>query len=724
MSQLNISNIVQLLRDDLSKVSSLSFELRSDHLQKVSKPLLKTLFQTLSKDIKIEDAQQTSLCDCLIEYMGYDRYTAVEATMCLFRLRDLSENLTSKLGDKVDALLDLQSSKADRYKIVKILSQLFTFDPILASEIFNKNAAFANLLANEVTLLSNEFESPSSETWKHLNNILMLFSNACVDEISRSLIASMYINLLLKCLRLDENDSHLQIKCYATTITVKMWRMIKPDILANNSQLLSLDSLSEISLSCLSKGMETSIECLSLLSTNIQIKNKLRNANTLDTLVELLKKKEHTKYGIISLLSSITIPNRVLKIKQRSVMTLKDSNSIDLIDIHTNEKLEASRLNDDIQKIRYVCKELIAKGFFSSYLVSIFKSLESSKGLIGECIKLMHNVVFPDIDPDADSRDQLNDDKGYYDLYIKEFTQIIRLLTAYLIGTSQNMKYSHETFITFADPNIEIGESDLESRSIAIKALTSPEISGNVNGIYGGHDLEFSLSPVPFIIEILIQHDIDIGMSNGKKATPFSTLKKQVFSSFDVYYAFIALAAIASIGHEQIKQTIFTLGFDSIMNTLHTDEEKLQFASLQLLNEICDLPLCVAKFFNWNTETDEYYQNFKVLTYLIQSTNYESQCLALQIFYATSRFEIVSEKLANNELFCKVLNSLFHNQNSDDALTYYALLVLSNILPLNKKLSDNKLSIFNESKSAILSHINSENEQIQEITNTMAHYLS
>lgn len=247
MSQLNISNIVQLLRDDLSKVSSLSFELRSDHLQKVSKPLLKTLFQTLSKDIKIEDAQQTSLCDCLLEYMGYDRYTAVEATMCLFRLRDLSENLTSKLGDKVDALLDLQSSKADRYKIVKILSQLFTFDPILASEIFNKNAAFANLLANEVTLLSNEFESPSSETWKHLNNILMLFSNACVDEISRSLIASMYINLLLKCLRLDENDSHLQIKCYATTITVKMWRMIKPDILANNSQLLSLDSLSEIS---------------------------------------------------------------------------------------------------------------------------------------------------------------------------------------------------------------------------------------------------------------------------------------------------------------------------------------------------------------------------------------------------------------------------------------------------------------------------------------------
>lgn len=719
----NTADLCLNLKKDLGEIASLSFEDRRNHLEFVSKPLLRSSFQVLSH-VKndLTDSQISQLSEYLISYLGFDHFTSVEALMSLFRMRSMNDDFSSILEEKVDILIETQNSKADIYKIFKVLSQLSTFDPVLSSAIFTKKTSFVNLLTNEVTLLSNSLNTLNSDLIQNLNVILLLFSNACVEETSRSMVASMYINILLKCLSFTE-ESVAQSKCYAATITVKLWRLIKPATLDNNATLLSLNNLSEIILKSLHLGLESSVEGLSLLCTNIQIRNKVRHKSVLDTLFTLIKSKEHTLYGIMSILALLTLPNRVLKIQQRSVLNLKDSNSIGSVDIFTSKKLNDNKLEDDLASINLVIEEIIRRKLFSSRVVSIFKSLESSKGLVGQCLKLMYNVVFPDIDVTGQEDASLKDGH-YHNNYISEIKAIIKLLTAYLIGTSQNIKYNHEKFITYENGKPEFPEQDLEFRSIAIKSLCSPNISGHIEEIYGKDNEEFALSPVPFILEILVQHDIDTGYSLDTKQTPFSSIKKQIFSTFDVYYAFVALAAIASLSYERVKQSIFTLGFDSIINALNSGDEKLQFSSLQLLNEICDIPLCIAKFFNWNGKADEHYQNFTILCYLLQSNNYDSQCLALQVFYTVSRFEIVAAKLCESELFCSNLNRIFQNQDTDDALIYYALLVLSQLLPLKGKCNnDDCLQCFDESKSIIQRHTESSNEQIRESANLVINYL-
>lgn len=715
-----LPNQIQLLKDDLAEISILSLNEKKIHLEVASKPLLRMIFQSLSQiSNEIPDNETSNLAGFLVEYLDLDNYISVEASMCLYRLQTKNANMNTFLEEKIDNLIDLQSSKFDKYQIFKILSQLFTFDSELSSAIFTKKASFITLLTNEVTLISNDFNQLNPESIRQLNTLLVLFSHACVEEISRSTIASMYINLILKCLALSTDATVAQSKCYAATVSVKLWKMIKPEVLENNSELLSLSNLLDINLTSLFKGLETSVECLSLLCTNVQIRQKVRNEKVLDTLFELIKDKEHTKYGIIAILSLLTLPNRLFKVQQQSITMLKDSSSINSIDINTNQKMNASKLEDNAQSIQLVVKEIVKRKFVSEYLVAIFKSMESSKGLIGECIRLMYNVIFPDIDVTENGSDIKKDEESHK-VYIKEMTQILKLLTAYLIGTSQNMKYNHNTFNKIVDDTVEMSEADLEMRSIAIKALSSPEISANVEEIFDEDKEEFALSLVPFILEILVQHDIDLGSAHESKVTPFKSLKKQIFSSFDVYYAFISLAAIASLGYEKVKQSVFTLGFDSIMNALNNNNDKLQFAALQLLNEICDLSLCIAKFFNWENEKHDYYQNFSILCYLALSTNYDSQCLALQIFYTVSCFEIVAEKLAASELFCSHLNKILQTQATDDALTYYALLVLGNIIPLKKVVSNNYLHIFDESKDIILKHVSSSNEQISDCANLVA----
>lgn len=712
------------LKKDLQAVSSLSFNDRKSHLETVSKPLLKLLFQNIGhENNEISDSETSVLSGLLIGYMNYDHDASVLALMSLYRLKELNNNLSTILEGQIDDLLDTCSSKYDVYRVFKIVTQLFTFDPLLCSELFSKKSSFISLLTNETTLLSNDISNTNIESIKNINTILILFSTACVEESSRSLVATLYINIILKCLTLPKDNAFLQTKCYAATTTIKMWRMIKPETLENNSKTLSLNNLSDIIIESISHGLETSVEGLSLLCTNIQIKNKIRNEETLNILFSLIGSKEHATYGVISVLTSLTLPNRLWNIQQRSMVSLKDSNSISGIDIYTNQNSNAAKKKDDVNMINFVVEKIIKEKLFSKYIITIFKSLESSKGLVGQCLKLIYNILFPDIELLNDGNDLLKDNK-FGHTYVLEIVQIIKLLTAYLIGTSQNMKYNHEEFIKFEDGFVKIPEKELEYRLIAIKSLCSPIISNNVELFYGKNDEEFALSPVPFLLEILVQYDIDTGTSKESKQTPFTSLKSEVISTFDVYYAFASLAAIASLSFQHVKSSIFSLGFDSIVSSLNSSDEKIQFASLQLLNEICDLPLCIAKFFNWENTTDIYYQNFAILCYLLQSCNYDSQCISLQIFYTVSRFDIVAEKLCNSELFCSNLNKIFQNQDSEDALIYYSLLVLSNLVPMIKSAGSNHLNIFNSSRTILLNHTKSENKQISESAKIVVNYLN
>lgn len=706
----NINILCIKLKKDLAHISSLKNEEKNQHLSTVSETLLKSLFHLLTQDnIDLSTSELSQLCDYLVEYIYLDCSISIQSQMILFRLKELNSSyVDSTLEEKIDNKIDLISSKSDIYKTFKLLAHLFTFDATLSSRVFNQNTSFINILTNEITLLSNGINDLNLESKKNLNIILVLFSNACIEETSRSIISSMYFNLVLKCLMLSNIS---QTKCYAATIAIKSWRIIKPEILKNNSKLLSLDNLSNIIVESLFQHLETSIEALSLLCTNIQVRNKVRNQKVLKTLFMLLDIEDQSKYGIISILTLLTLPLRISKIQKKSISNLKDSNSISNIDILKNSPIK--NIDDDINKIKYVTQEILKNKFITNHLVVIFKSLKSSKGLIGQSLKLMYNLIFPDINVSEAPTSLTN-------VNLSEYKQIINLLTAYLIGSSQNFKYNHQSFIKSNNEN-KISEIDLELRSIAIKSLCSPEISNNVDKIYENENEEIVMSPIPFILEIPIQYDIDMGCSTGIKQTPFTYMNKKIFSSFDVYYALISLAAISSLPYYRIKDSIFTLGFDSVLNSLNSSDERLQFASLQLLNQLCELPLCIAKFFNWENTSDNYYQNFSILCHLLQSKDYDSQCLSLQFFCSVSRYEIVLIKLCQSELFCSNINKLFQNQDKDDALIYYALLLLTNLLPLKNKFKN--LSIFENSRENIVKHLHSKNEQIKEAAQSVIKYL-
>ena len=717
-----IGPIIISLKQDVKTVQSLGQPERENHLNEISKPLLHSTFLILGRQLdKLEDSQYLQLCDYLLNYLTYSQFIAVESTMCLYRLMQLHDDFDPRLKEKVDNLIDLQDSRADRYAIFRIVSHLFTFNSSLGSDIFTKMPSFVSLVTNETTLLANQLGTINTETIKLLETLLILLSNACVDEPSRSMIASMYISLLIKCITLTSDERTLQSKCYAATILIKVWRMVSTETIENNAESLRLNTILSIILDCLDHGLHTSVEGLSLLCTNFQVKELVRNEIVVKKLFELLSDNKHTRYGIISTLSLMVLPRRTQEMQQKSVMRLKDSNSISNVDIVTNGKINSADVKYNSEQVKFVIQAVIDQQVISKHVAPIFKSVEASKGLMGECIRLIYHVLFPDTD--VIDEGSIDSDSKFKELFIEEAKQSIKLLTAYLIGTSQNLKYNHKSFVHLLDESIELSEQELESRALAIEALSSPLISSNVNAIYGGEDQEAALSPVPFLLEILVQHDIDVGTSMEEKYTPFKTLKKQVFSNFDVYYAIVSLAALCSLPLDQVKQSVFTLGFDSIMNSINTNDDKLQLAALQLLSEICLIPLCVARLFNWENEEHDYYKNFVILSHLLLSTNTDSQCFVLQIFANVSGFGIVAEKLAGSELFCKNLNQIYLKQSAEENLVYYALCVLFNLCQVENSTSKSYLSIFKESKNEISKLAQSTNEQISDCSRVIISYL-
>lgn len=695
MSDTALTNIIQQLKDDLNLLKTLPFDKQHNHLLSVSKPLLNTLFQSLSN---VNIAIIPTLSEYIIQYLTFDDSISIEALACLYQIQNKFSNLNQILIDKVDDLLQLQDSKFDKYNIIKIVSHLFTFDPLLSSQIFTQNAQFFNIITNECTLLSNSFPNLNSESIKYLNILLNLFSNSCIDEPSKSMISSMYINILLNTLSLDDSSNYGQSKCYAAVILIKLWRMIQPDILNTNSSLLSLNNLFQISIKSVQKNYIGSIEALSLLSTNIQIRQHLRNEELINILIQLLNDTNSTKFGILSILSSIVTPKRIQKLLTKSTITIKDSNSIAYFDINTNEKLDPKLIDDDdVNTIKSCCNQLYQNQLITTHIVPIFKSSESSQKLIGECIYLMYYLLFPDIDQTF-----VPDDK----LKIKESTMMVKLIVGYLLSTSQNIKYTGTSFVQLVDPAKQFTDEQLQYRSVAIKALSSPFISENVSNLYT-QGLEKAV--IPFILEMIVQHDIDIGVASETKQTPFTKLKKQIFTNFDVYYGYVGLAALASTFKENTQDIIFTLGFESISNTIRETDEMLQNAALQLLNEISDYPLCIAKFFNWENENHEYYKNFELLCYLMHARNHDSQSLVLQIFCVFSNFQLVTEKLIESELFCEKLNQVFNSNSTDTELMYFATIIIGNILTTRGSLP----SQLQPSKETILKLTSSNDEQLK-----------
>ncbi|TID29556.1 hypothetical protein CANINC_001830 [Pichia inconspicua] len=581
MSSAVLANNIQQLKDDLKTVKNLSLSEKSNHLLSNSKPLLNTLIHTLSNyDENNVDASYTNaLTEYLIQYLTFDEEIAVKALLCLYSMQKKSNNLNQILIDKIDDLLQLQDSNHDKYNIIKIVSHLFTFNPSIASQIFTQNAQFFNIITNETTLLSNQLTTLNNESIKQLNIILDLFSNACVDEPSKSMIASMYINTLLNTLSLNDSTIYDQSKSYAVVIIVKIWRMIKPDVLNANVPLLCLKNLFQITLKCLQRNYPASIEALSLLSTNMQIRQLLRNEELIKLLLKLINDTNSTKFGILSILSSIITPQRIQKLLTKSSLTIKDPNSINYFDINTNEKFDPKSIDDDLDSIKSCCNLLYKNEFISNYIVPFFKSNNPSQKLIGECIYLMYYLLFPDIDHKTNYLDGKR---------IKESALMVKLIVGYLLGSSQNIKYTHKSFIQFDDPTKEFTEEQLQYRSVAIKALSSPFISENASSLYS-QDLE--KAAIPFILEMIVQHDIDIGIISETKITPFGKLKKQIFNNFDVYYGYVNLAALASTFKDKTQNIICTLGLDSITNTLRETDEMLQNGALQVLNEISDYPL-------------------------------------------------------------------------------------------------------------------------------------
>lgn len=709
------SDPILALKQDLNTLNQLKPSDQLNHLNSISTPLLRSIYISLTSDNDQPSPSLSPLTAYLLNYLSYDSSISVEAMLSLLHLKSTHSSFPQSITDSIDDMLHLESSTHDKFKIFKIVSHLFSLDSQLAADIFTKKPEFFNLLSNQSTLLSNQFNSLSTTSINQLNILLQLFSNACIEESSKSIVATIYINILLNTLSLSNDKTFIQSKSYAATTIIKLWRLIKPETLNSNSNILSLNNLLKISLTGLENNSDSSIQALSLLSTNIQIRQKLSTTHLVSTLIDTLDQNNLEKFGIISILNSITTPIRQFNQSKKSISSLNDSNSIENYDILTNQKLNSSHSITPYQKP--IIDLLFKREFISKYIVSVFTSLNSSKSLISECLQLMYNLIFPDIE-NLSSNPQ-NDTLLL--LKVKESIQSIKLITAYLIGTSQNIKYNHENFISLVDPSITFNETDLKNRSIAIKSLTSPFISENIDKIFVGEEL--ALSPVPFILEIIIQHDIDIGVANNNKLTPFNSIKKQIFSHFDVYYSYVSLAAISSLNYQHVTKSVFTLGFDSILNTISDNNDSLQNAALQLLNEICIFPLCVAKFFNWDSTNDENYKNFSLLCYLIHSTNIDSQSLSLQILYTLSRFEIVAQKLAQSNLFCDKLNNIFTSTDSNDALIFYSLLLLTNILPLKQKTTPNHLDFFDSSKDIILKHTSSNDPQIKQTSLIVAKYL-
>ncbi|QPG77016.1 hypothetical protein FOA43_004411 [Brettanomyces nanus] len=665
-----IESFKRSLKDDLGKIRK-----STNDISATSIPLLKSLLAIIrGNNANLAFKEDISpLLSYILYYICY-KETESPALMIIVSLKNSfgEELLGSEVVDTVDDMATTCETRTQRYEVIHVISAVYPVMISACTELFLNNDPVVKLLANEITFLLGSGEDQLTfDGAHHLKQILKLFSSACIDDSCRKLIAKIYFGLLVKTLKMDGSDeTKLEAQCIAATVVIKIWSSIPQETFEGQTDILSLNYLSEVLINGLVQNhtkemVSNSIEGIAFLSLNLQVKQMLRKD---DNFLTSLLEKPHVKnrdlaYGILCIVTNLTTYNKVLSKSQQSMESLKSYAQLSKVDPRAGKRRH--KITEDNDKD-------VAK--FVSYLLDNEEILErisdalknaASRGVQTQAIRIIGNLCFK-----SEHRKEVVKHGG------------LGIVLSYLIHHSDEVKYNADTFCDIkGNHTIE----DPGTRLIALKSVARIIMSHNPNSLfYQKFDI---ITTAPFLLELVVQYDMDI---NGTTLeTPISSLGNEAVDNSDCFESLIALVNLSSVvNNPQIRELIVKLGWTSIDNLMLCSNFQIQRADLELLSNMMLSPVCSEKFFNWSTTKDRNYRNFEKLCQLTGLADVQSQLAVLNIFANCSDYELIAKMLAESKLFGDKLMEIIKGQDSDEGVILRCFYILMNLLNVSETSSN------------------------------------
>ncbi|KAG7830307.1 hypothetical protein KL920_001945 [Ogataea angusta] len=400
-------------------------------------------------------------------------------------------------------------------------------------------------------------------------------------------------------------SNDLHTRALGALVVLKIWNNLKKETFKDHSNL-SLNNLEKVLSEALEKNDPSAVEGLAYLSLNS--KSLRDNHFLIEKLTEFLNTEP---YGVVCVLANLT---RVAKKDQLS---------------------QLKNMNKEPDNEKQLC------GFFKflvdSGIVGKVTSLKSVSSRVQEkAIELLCNIS-----TDRSCRPQLVQQGG------------VGTVVTYLIKSSQNIDYKNGISISKPIENQEL-------RLTAINTLANILSSSNPTAVFTRSEL---VTPVPFLLEPVIQYDIEI---NGTQTT--SPLSQLEIENADLFTSLVALINLSSVDDMDVKLVPMKLGWPAIGNLMLSANLQIRRCILELLANLIVTPLCMEKFFNWTSEKDENYRNFKILVQLVDLDDRTSQLAVLNILANSSDFELVAVILQKSEMFLDRLFASLQNQYDSDIL--------------------------------------------------------
>lgn len=581
---------------------------------------LKSLLATLKKPGSTIDfpSDIEPLLSTLLRFLPI-RETQSLVLLIVIQLENVCgpESVDPALIGAIEEQCDLCETRPQRYDVIEMVSDLYPVAGGACKQLFTKDEIFVPLLSNEITFLLGSNDSQLLFDDAHNVRVMLgLFSNSCIDQPSRIIIAKMYLGLLIKVLKLQK----IPLQCLAATVTGKIYKSIPKETLKQEPELLSLEHLSEVLILGLVQGdddpplLESSIEGLAFLSLNVSVKQRLRND---DNFVNcLLEPHKDVAYGVLSIIYNLTSYNKVVSKRQQTLESLKS---------YAGGQVQ----KDDDEQVAKFVKDLLAKGVVEK-ISTILKSTNSER-IQSTAVNVVSNLVTR-----KEHRSAVVNDGG------------LHILLTYLTNSSSGLKYSPESFVsgTVVDP---------ETRFVAIRALSKIVMSTDPSNLKVD-----PITTVPFLLEVAVQYD--------GTPTPLAGLE---IENADCFEALIALVNVSSLNNPKIKELTIKLAWKTILDLTVSSDRQIQRADLELISNLIASPLCMAKFFNWEVPSNR--QNFTRLCQLLTLQDEQSQLAVLNIFANCSDYKPLAQLLSGSELFKEKLATIDTN-NPDFLLRYRYIL--------------------------------------------------
>ncbi|CDK26832.1 unnamed protein product [Kuraishia capsulata CBS 1993] len=538
-----------------------------------------------------------------------------------------------------------------RKHLFYIIRKLYPVMTSAMSQLFVSSGDLSNILSDELKTILSHFNEGSGLTANQAISLLELFSSACVDERSRSVIAENYTSILSRALQIkggSDPEQTRRIRLLSGVVICKILNVVKSEQLKENPELMDFPSLCGVLVDAVKHSdinyIKDGLEGLAYLSLKSEVKRYLRRETDLSNVIfALLKKKElepGMRYGALVILSNLTSYRSVLSKEQESFKTLKDYAGAVGKDQAKPEDDES-----DNAEIAVIVNDWLEekKGFG----LAISFAQQGSKGyqmeLVRLCANFSHAIIF---------RSRVVQQGG------------LNYLINYLANNSEEVEYKDGSIVAKSEV------ANPEVRLVAIRTIAKLLITNNPNNAFNKFEPTIV---IPFLSEVLQKYDMETNGTDYDVQIPLLAVEVR---SIDLFETLLALTNLASMDKSPIWKVGTRFTWRYLQNLMLDSDPRIQCAALELISNLVVEPECSQHFFDWSIETNK--RNFDILVELIDLQDVKSQLAVMGIFANVSDFEMIAQILARTTKFIDHLIKVLEEQKTQEDLMLRCVYTLIN----------------------------------------------